>query len=188
MVNFFSHIFAVFAFLTLGSLLLIVSFHILSLDSALTQLQELYSSPWHSFQTGMVGLVFISVGLSFARMLIKKKRDAEALIIDGEMGPIVVSLTAIEDVVKKVLKRFHLVKDWKVKTTIKNKDVEIGLRLSLWSGTNIQDLLLEIQEEIRMRLVKMVGQESRIEIVCDVQRIEDPDTKFEDFNQKQAAL
>ena len=178
--NVFAHVFAIFAFLTIGSLMMIVAFHILTLPDAIHQLQQLYEKPSRSFQTGSVGLSFIVVGLFFTRMLIKKRRPAEALIFQSEIGPIIVSITAIEDVVKKVLKRFHLIKDWKTKTLINGKDVEIRLRLVLWAGGRIQDLLTEIQEETKQRVRKLLGAENRLEVVCDVQRIEDHEVNLAD--------
>ena len=171
--NVFAHVFSIFAFLTLGSLLLIVSFHILTLEDAITQFRQLYESPWRSMQSGILGLVFIAVGLGFTRMLLKRRRQAEALIFQSEIGPIVVSSTAIEDTARKILKKFYLVKDSKIKTFIQGKDVELKVRLVLWSGGRIQALLTEIQEEMRARVRKLLGEESKLEITCDVQRIED---------------
>lgn len=169
----FAQMFTIFAFLTIGSLLLIVAFHILVLDDAITQISAVYDSSWRSFQASIVGFVFIAVGLGFTRSLIKKRRQEEALIYQSEIGPIVVSITAIEDVVRKVLKHFHLIKEWKVKTLIRDNDVEIKLRLVLWSGARIQALLTEVQEEVRQRVRKILGGENRLEILCDVHRIED---------------
>ena len=171
--NFFSHIFAVFSFLTLGSLLILVACHMLSLEDALLQLRGVYASPWHSLQTGFFGLVCITVGLSFARMMVKQRRNTEALIFQSEIGPMVVSTTTLEDVVRKVLKHFHLVKDCKTKILISGKDVEIRLRLVLWSAVRVQELLTEIQSEIDARARKLLGPENHLEIICDVQGIED---------------
>jgi hypothetical protein len=186
-INAFAHIFAIFAFLTIGSLMMIVAFHILTLQDAMSQLEDYYSTPWRSMQTAFAGLVFISVGLTFTRSLLKKRRQEEALIYQSEIGPIVVSVTAMEDVIKKVLKRFHLVKEWKTKVIIQEKDVDIKLRLVLWSGGRIQDLLIEIQEDVRTRIRKLLGSESRLEITCDVQRIEDHDAGISEIDQDKAA-
>lgn len=178
--NFFSQVFAIFAFLTIGSLLVIIGVHILTLEDAQFQLQELYAGPWRSLQETLVGAVFIGVGLYFTRSLLKKRRQDEALIYQSEIGPIIVSVTAIEDVVKKVLKRFHLVKEWKTKVLIHGKDVEIKLRLVLWSGSKIQDLLIEIQDEVRNRVSKLLGEQNHLEIACDVNRIEDHEADGDD--------
>lgn len=172
-VNVFVQLFAIFAFLTLGSLLVIVSLHVLSLEDAVFKLRELYESPVRSVQLGLVGILFILAGLAFSKMLVKKGREAEAVIWQSELGPMVVSVTAMEDVVKKVLKRQHLVKEWKIKTLIHGKDVEIKIRLVLWSGGGVPKLLSEIQDEISSRLRKLLSAENKLEIVCDVQRIED---------------
>ncbi|MDD5218523.1 MAG: alkaline shock response membrane anchor protein AmaP [Candidatus Omnitrophica bacterium] len=181
-VNVFAQLFAIFAFLTLGSLLIIVSFHVLSLEDALLKVQDIYCTPAKSFQVGLTGLFFILVGLIFSKMLVKSGRNAEAIIFQSELGPIVVSVTAIEDVVKKVIKRFHLVKESKVKTIVHGKNVEIRLSLVLWSGGQVPELLSEIQDQIRSRIKKLLGTENRVEIHCDVQRIEDHDSELQEWD------
>lgn len=178
-VNAFTTLFAVLAFLTMGSLAVMVALHLLSMQDAVSKIQELYTNPWRSFQTGMIGLLFIFVGLAFAKMLIKRGRQTEAIIYQGEIGPIVVSVTAIEDIVKKVLKRFALVKEWKPKTSIDGRDVEIKLKMVLWSGGDVPILLGNVQQEIRDRLKKILSRDSRLEIHCDVVRIEESQMEFE---------
>ena len=184
----FAHIFAIFAFLTTGSLILIVAFRILTVEDAIHQVRQLYENPWRSLQAAALGMTFISVGLGFTRMLLKKRRQAEALIFQSEIGPIVVSSTAIEDTAKKILKKFYLVKDAKIKTFIQNKDVELKVRLVLWSGGRIQALLAEIQEEIRGRVRKLLGPENKLEITCDIQRIEDHEAADPEINEGAASL
>ena len=187
-VSAFAYIFAIFAFLTIGSLLVIVAFHILPFESAVAQLKELYDSIWISFQAACLGVVCITVGLTFTRMVLKKRRQEEALIYRSDTGPIVVSATAIEDAVKKVLKRFHLVKGSKIKILIQSKDVEIKLRLTLWSGGRLQELLMEIQQEIRDRVRKLLGEESHLEITCDVQRIEEHESVSQDLGREVVSM
>lgn len=180
--NFFSQVVTIFAFLTLGSLLLIIACGILSLDDAVWQVQELYAGPWRSMQIAAVGAIFITIGLYTTRLLLKHRRQDEALIYQSEIGPIVVSVTAMEDVIKKVLKRFHLVKEWKTKILIQGKEVDIKLRLVLWSGGRIQELLIEIQNEIRTRIRKLLGADNPLAVTCDVQRIEDHESGMEEQN------
>ena len=163
-INVFAQIFAIFAFLTLGSLLVLVALHVLSVEDAVYKVRELYQSPLKSTQTGVVGLFFIIVGLIFSKMLVKKGRESDAIIFQSEIGPMIVSVTAVEDIVKKVLKRFHMIKEGKIKTMIHGKDLEIKLRLVLWSGQGVPKLLSEIQEEIGQRVHKILGPENRLEV------------------------
>lgn len=179
-INAFATLFAVLSFLTLGSLTIMVALHLLSLEDALARIQEIYASPWRSLQMAMTGLLFIFVGLTFAKTLIKRSRQTEALIFQGEIGPIVVSTVAIEDVAKKVLKRFTLVKEWRVKTLIDERDVEVKLKLVLWAGGDVPKLLGSIQQEIGDRLRKILGSECQLEIYCDVARIEESKLETEE--------
>ncbi len=171
--NAFAQVFAIFSVLTLGSLMVIVAMHILSVDDAVLKLRELYHNPWQSIRTGFVGLLFILLGLSFAKALVKKGRQTDVLILPGENGPVVMSLVAIEDVARRIIKKFHLIKDAKVKAVVQGRTVEIKLRFVLWAGAKVPDLLIEVQSEIRSRILKLVGSEVCLEIACDVQKIED---------------
>ena len=182
-VNVFAQLFAIFSFLTLGSLLVIVAFHILSAEDALLRIQEIYQSPWKSVQAGILGLFFIMVGLIFSKLLLKAGRESEAIIFQSDMGPMVISVTAIEDVVKKALKRFHLVKESKVKTLIHGKNVELKIRIILWSGGQVPELLADIQQQVRARVKKLLGPENAIEINCDVQKIEDQENELETISE-----
>lgn len=187
-INVFAQIFAIFSFLTLGSFLIIVALHVLSVDDAIFKIRELYDSPGKSMQTGIVGILFILVGLIFSKMLVKRGRESDAIIYQSEIGPMIVSVNAIEDVIKKVLKRLHMIKEWKIKTLIHGKDLEVKLRLTLWSGAGVPGLLAEIQEEIGERLRKLLGPDNRLEVICDVQRIEDHQepAKSQEYSEQKA--
>jgi len=174
-VNVFAQIFATFAFLTIGSLLILVAIRLLSLEDALLKVQELYTNPGKCFQTGLLGFLFVCAGLIFARTLVKTGRDSDAVVVASEIGPIVVSALALEDVGRKVCKKFHLVKECKSKAFIHGKKVEMKLKMHLWSGSHVPELLAEIQEQIRLRVKKLIGNDFKIEISCDVQKIEDHD-------------
>ena len=177
-INVFANIFSIFAFLTLGSLLIIVASHILPVEEAVFKIREIYSNPWRSIQTGFMGVLFIGVGLIFTRLLLKKGRDTEALIYQSENGPIFVSSSAIEDACKKVLKHFHLIKDSKIKSMINGKNIEVRARLTLWSGGKVQQLLIEIQEEMKNRVQKLVGNDFKVEVLCDVMKVEDHENQW----------
>jgi uncharacterized alkaline shock family protein YloU len=172
-INVFAQVFSIFSFLTLGSLLMIVSLHILSVEDAVFKVRELYGSHWQSFQTAVVGILFILVGLIFSKTLVKHGRESDAVIFQSDRGPVIVSINAIEDVVKRVLKKFSLVKGVRIKTIIQGKNIEIKLRLSLWAGSDLPQILAEIQEDVASRVKKILGPENKLEVLCDVQHIED---------------
>ena len=65
-------------------------------------------------------------------------------------------------------------------SVIEGRDIEIKLRLVLWSGENIPSLLESIQHEIRDRVLKIIGSEGRLEILCDVTGVEESQLGIEE--------
>ena len=171
--NAFAQIFAIFAFLTLGSLMIIVSLHLLAFDDAILKVQEIYQSFWRSVQVGVVGLVFIVLGLAFAKVLVKAGRPNEAIFFQSEIGPMVVSTSTLANTAVKAVKHFPLVKNVKAKVLITGKIVEIKLRLVLWTGGHVPAVLSELQQEVQQRVKRLLGPDNSLVVVCDVKGIED---------------
>ena len=171
--NAFAQLFAIIAFLTLGSLMIIVSLHLLAFDDAILKIQEIYQSSWRSVQVGLVGLTFIVLGLAFAKILVKEGRPNEAVIFQSEIGPMVVSSTTLGNAATKAVKRFPLVKSVKVKVNIIGRNIEIKLRLVLWNGGHVPAILSELQQEVQQRVKRLLGAENQLIVICDVKGIED---------------
>ena len=177
----FTQIFAIVAFLTLGSLMIIVSLHILAFDDAILKIQEIYQSSWRSVQVGVVGLVFIILGLAFTKMLVKAGRPNEAIFFHSEIGPMVVSANTLGSTAVKAVKRFPLVKSVKAKVYITGKNVEIKLRLVLWTGGHVPAVLSELQQEVQLRVKRLLGPENPLVVICDVKGIDDAGSGIQDL-------
>ena len=178
--NSFAHLFAILAFLTLGSLMIIVSLHLLAFDDAILKIQEIYQSTWRSAQVGVVGLVFIILGLAFAKMLVKSGRPNEAIFFQSDLGPMVVSAGTLANTAAKAVKHFPLVKSVKVKVNIVGKNVEMKLRLVLWAGGHVPTVLSEVQNEIQQRVKRLLGPENHLIVICDVKGIDEDGSGFQD--------
>jgi len=171
--NFFIHIFSVLVYLTIGSLLVIMALQIVDMQSVVASVEDVYSNFWGKLQALILGFLFICVGLAFARILVKKARTEDALVYRSRRGLVSVSLVAIEDIARKAIKKFLVVKECKVKTYLEDTKLEVLLRLTLWSSMNIPDVLREVQEEVRQRLVRVLGQEYPFEIKAEVVKVEE---------------
>lgn len=178
--NAVAQIFAIFSFLTLGSLLIIVSVHLLAFEDAILKVQEIYQDPWRSAQVGIVGLVFIILGLAFSKILVKAGRPNEAVIFQSEAGPMVVSARTLENAALKAVKHLTLIKKAKVKVDITGRDVEIKMRLILWAGGQVPALLSELQQEVQTRVKRLLGSENQLKVTCDVRGIEEAGAAFLD--------
>ena len=66
-----------------------------------------------------------------------------------------------------------MVKECKVKTNLQDTELEIILRLTLWSSLNIPDLIRDVQEEVRQKLVRVLGMEYPLQIKAEVVKVEE---------------
>ena len=173
-VNVFINVFSIFVFLTLGSFFIIIALHIVSQDDALRAVTEIYAEPLRSLQAGLMGFLFIFVGLSFAKALIKNSRGDDALVLQGENGTLTISVEAIEDLTRKVLRKFDSVKSSKIKTVIHEKNLNLKIKLTVWSGVLIPEVIREVQNEVKVRLEKMLGipeLSERVEVLVSVIKV-----------------
>ena len=86
-----------------------------------------------------------------------------------------VSGKVIEDIARKVLKKSPFVKDSSIKLSIRAQTVILQLKVGLWANDSLPGIIQEIQDEIRLRLQKVLGTENQIEINCDVYKVYHPD-------------
>lgn len=170
-VNVFVQIFTIFAFLTIGSLMIIVSLHVLSMEDALLKVQEVYENPWRLLQMGVTGVFFIFVGLMFTKTLVKGTRREDQVVLYGKWGYVTVSIKAIDDLVRKVLRKFDVVREMQVETDIQGDRLKIAANLSVLAGWNLPELINTIQNELSERLNKMLGGGVELELVVNIVKI-----------------
>ena len=170
-VQLFVQLFAIFAFLTIGSLMIIVSFHVLTMEDALLKVQEVYEDPWQSFQMGSTGLLFVVVGLVFSKSFVKNFRRDDEIALYGKWGYVTVSIGAIDDLVRRVLRKFDVVRDMQVDTDIEGNRLKIVCNLAVLAGWNLPELIHSIQSQLEERLSKMFGGGIELSLVVNVIKI-----------------
>jgi len=177
-VNFFVYIFSVFAFLTIGSLMIIVSLHVLSMEDALLKVQYIYDDSWKSLQMGATGVLFIFIGLILSKTLVKLVRRDDDVVLYGKWGYMTVSIRAVNDLVQKVLRKFDIIKGMKTETTVNGNKLKIIADLSIVTGWNLPELINAIQSDISGRLKKMFGGEIELELAVNVTKILEPSSSL----------
>ncbi len=174
-----NQLFSVLCYLTLGSFFLIIAFHWWPLEDAIETLYRVYHNYPFSVIVGLTGCGFILLGLLILRIVVKTSPQNEALICRTDAGLVSVSGRAIEDVARKVLKKSPFVKEHKIKLGIRSQSIMLSIRLVLWANDSLSGAVQELQEEIRTRLQKLVGQDNQLEIDCGIDRIQQPEDVVE---------
>ena len=155
--------------------MIIVSFHVLTMEDALLKVQEVYEDPWQAFQMGATGILFIFIGLLFTQTLIKRSRRDDELVLYGKWGYMSVSVRTIDDLVRRVLRRFDVVREVQIETNVDGSQLKIVANLSVLAGWSLPELINTIQTDLSDRLNKMLGGGVELELIVNVIKIiEDP--------------
>ncbi|RJP24064.1 MAG: alkaline shock response membrane anchor protein AmaP [Candidatus Abyssobacteria bacterium SURF_5] len=95
------------------------------------------------------------------------------LTLEGEKGPISISLRAIEDYLNKHLQEQRLAGNVKTRvTTLKNKNqLVIRAGISAWSEQNLKSVGDSVQREIAARLSEGLGLDNLERVVVSVDKI-----------------
>ncbi|MBI4358305.1 MAG: hypothetical protein HY584_03315 [Candidatus Omnitrophica bacterium] len=153
--------------------MIIVSLHVLTMEDALLEVQDLYENPWQSFQMGVTGVFFIFVGLIFTKTLVKKTRRDDDVVLYGKWGYVTVSIRAIDDLVRKGLRKFDVVREIHLETEVDGARLKMVANLAVLSGWNLPELINTIQNDLLERLKKMLGGSVEVEFIVNVIKIID---------------
>ncbi|MBI4372645.1 MAG: hypothetical protein HY585_02825 [Candidatus Omnitrophica bacterium] len=151
--------------------MIIVSLHVLSMEDALLKVQDIYEDPWRSFQMGTTGVFFIFVGLIFSKNLVKRTRRDDDIILYGKWGSVAVSVRAVDELIRKALRKFDVVREMHIETDVQGTRLKIVANLAVLAGWNLPELIHTIQNELSEKLNKMLGGGVELELIVNVIKI-----------------
>lgn len=166
-------------FLVSGIFLIYVSLGLIPLDDVLKTVERYCAFEPNRFLIGIVGasLIIISVGfiLHLLEGLFRKERD---ITLSGPSGQIKVSLSAIEDVVRRCGRQFIDVKELRPRVVIRRKGLNILSKVTLYAGVDIPEITDRLQSLIRERLGKILGIEDEIKVTIHVVKVVEKSPKI----------
>ncbi len=172
--NLFVDIFCILAFLTLGSLMVIVTLQILPMEYALIKVQDLYESSIQRFRLGISGFLFIIIGLMLAKIFVKKAHVDDEFLVQGDQGHLVLTYGAINELVQRTLRKFDVIRKVNgITSRYEQNRIRIVVQLSVLSNCNLGELNESIRREIEERIHKMLGHLIAVELEVVISGIEE---------------
>ncbi len=173
--NFFRRIGAILYMLLMmagGILFLSISFNVFPSEYWMELLNTVNSALGYQLAFGVMGCIFMVMGIAAPYKLGKKLRKKRAVAFKNPNGEVTVSLSAIEDYIRKVAKDISGIKDIRSKVEVNKKGVNIVTDVSISAGENIPELTERMQREIRMRVQGMLGVEETINVSLHINKID----------------
>jgi len=129
---------------------------------------------------GIMGVLLIIFSILGYQLTVGKMQREKTIAFSNPDGQVTVSLSAIEDFIRKSAQHIEEVKELKSDVIATKKGIQITSKVILWADTNIPETTEKIQQLIKSRLQEMLSIEDVIQIRVHVLKIvqkEEPSQK-----------
>lgn len=164
--------------LSTGLLCILFFLHQIKLDEVIKILTNIYQDTQLSMiLTGAVGFIML-VSLFWANLIYARRKKERTIAFDNPSGPVSVSLSAMEDLVRRIVVRVPEVKEIRPSITAIKKGLDVEIQLILRTDVNIPEMTARLQELIRSKVQDVIGIDGKINIRIHVIKIIVDDQKY----------
>ena len=158
-------------FLFIGGLFIAVSLNIIPQETIIDSIAALYAATNIRLILGITGLLLIFISIMVVQLTMGKIQREKTIAFENPDGQVTISLSAIEDFIKRALKQLPEVKELKPSVKASKKGILIINRVTLFSDVNIPEMTEKIQNIVKTRVQEMLGVEEPINIRVHVVKI-----------------
>lgn len=158
-------------FAALGGILVALSLDLFTLQNLTDFLRLAFEIENINLIIGGLGLFLIVASICIAQISFGRMQREKTIAFDNPDGQVSVSLSAIEDFIKRLSSGMSEVKDLRSNVVAGKKGIEINVRVSLWADANIPESTESIQAIIKNRIQEMLGIEETIIVKVHVGKI-----------------
>jgi uncharacterized alkaline shock family protein YloU len=158
-------------FVILGGFFIAVSLNAVSQEMIIETINAAYAASNLRLILGITGMLFIFISLLVVQITLGKIKRERTIAFENPDGQVTISLTAIEDFIKRALKQLPEVKELRPNVRANKKGITIVNRVTLFSDINIPETTEKIQNIVKSRVQDMLGVEEPINIRVHVVKI-----------------
>ena len=160
-----------FLFSIIGGILIALSLRTASLDSVMEFLDYLVRTSNIRIGMALVGFLLILINISIAQLSIGRLRRHKTIAFENPYGQVTVSLSAIEDYIKKLTHRMTEIKEIRSSIFASKSGIEVATKAVLYTDVNIPEATEKIQNAIRLHLEEVLGIEEKFIIKIHVAKL-----------------
>jgi len=168
-------------FYLLSALLLVFAAHLkgwINIEFLFTYLKN---QPDLWLISGFTGLLILIITFSISRVMLGRFQREKTIAFTNPEGEVTISLSAIEDLIRKVAKQVSEVKDLRCDVKANKKGaIQIVARVALWSDSNIPEATEKVQNLVKTKVQDMLGIEEAVTCTVNITKI----VHKEDFKKK----
>jgi len=158
-------------FVAIGAAMILLSLNLFATNEIADTLNYINTQPDLKMALGIVGVVFVLGGLLTAQINLSRLQTEKTIAFENPDGQVTVSLSAIEDFIKKSVRHLAEVKELRSSVTANKRGINVGCRATIFADSNIPEVTERVQNIIKSRVKDMLGVEETINIKIDVTKI-----------------
>ena len=167
----FTMFFYTVVFLALGCGLIIFVLTTVPSSAVTHALEYLYTNMNLRISIGLVGLLLIIYSIVALQVALGTLQREKTIAFENPSGQVTISLSAIEDFIRRTSDHLPEVKELRANVTANKKGINIINRAVIYSDSNIPEVTEKIQSMLKNKIQEMLGIEEAINIKIHIAKI-----------------
>lgn len=156
--------FYLFVLSVVGFTALLVLAHFVDYAQYINFLGFIYQDGNASTLAGFIIAATLLIGFAFARIIYGRQEQERLIHFDNPLGRVTISLSAIEDLIRRLVVHTPQIKEIRPTITSTKKGLKIEIRLVLRSDVNIPEMTADLQDIIKRKVQDVIGSEETVNI------------------------
>lgn len=157
---------------SVGVLLITIPSGIINLEALTTSFsQNVLSSFVSNITLILIGLVVILLCIRYIQKSVSGSRRNKNITFESKEGKVNITLSAIEDLLKKMLENREEVSHTKIRVGLKKRIVEVQIKGYLNYEVNLVEFTKEIQEKVKEKLEVLLGEDKKVQVNLQIRKI-----------------
>ena len=158
-------------FIVIGAILILLTLNLFTPEELTKAINYICTQPDLKLALGILGGIFIIGGLLMAHINLGRMQREKTIAFENPEGQVTISLSAVEDYIKKSVRHLPEVKELRSIVTASKKGINIVCRVTLFADSNIPETTERIQNIVKSKVQDMLGVEEAINIKINVTKI-----------------
>jgi len=158
-------------FITIGFFLIAVSLNSIKSEPIMNALDSINASMTLRVGVGAVGFLLIAISWASYQFTAARIQRQKNIAFNNPDGQVSISLSAIEEFIRKIGSSLPEVKEMKSDCIATKKGIDISTKVIFWADANIPEATEKIQGLVKAKIQEMLGIDEPIIIKIHVTKI-----------------
>ncbi|MDD4879861.1 MAG: alkaline shock response membrane anchor protein AmaP [Candidatus Omnitrophica bacterium] len=163
--------FFLIVFITIGLFLIAVSIRSVESEPIMNALDSINASTTLRIGVGAVGFLLIVISWASYQFTVARIQRQKNIAFNNPDGQVSISLSAIEEFIRKIGSSLPEVKEMKSDCIATKKGIDISTKVIFWADANIPEATEKIQGLVKAKIQEMLGIDEPIIIKIHVTKI-----------------